>query len=226
MNEPGIGQLKERSLHAAIKEWYSRPADRVEEKVGQYIVDIARDDLLLEIQTGSFSKLKKKLAHLLLEHRVRLVYPLPRLRWIVKVARRGGKQLSRRKSPRRGKLTDIFDELVSIPELIANENFSLDVLITEEEEVRCDDGKGSWWRKRTSIRDRRLLNIEEKVELHRPEDFLRFLPAALPCPFTNRQLAAKARIRIHLVRKMTYCMRKMGAIKQVGKRGNELLFEV
>ena len=50
-----IGVLNEGHLHAALKDWYARPGDRVEVPVEAYHVDLVRDGLLIEIQTGSFS---------------------------------------------------------------------------------------------------------------------------------------------------------------------------
>ena len=56
-----IGTLNENPLHAALKAWYARPGDRIEVPVDGFIVDIVRDDLLVEIQTGNFSAVKEKL---------------------------------------------------------------------------------------------------------------------------------------------------------------------
>src|SRR5687767_11161076 len=142
-DSPHIGTLKERSLHANLKDWYAQPGDRREVRVDGYVIDLVRDDLLIEIQTRSFFPLKKKLTKLTESHPVRLVHPIPAERWIVKLAADGETLIERRKSPKRGYVEHIFSELVSIPHLIERENFSLDVLLISEEEIRCHDGKGS-----------------------------------------------------------------------------------
>ncbi len=121
---------------------------------------------------------------------------------------------------------DLFYELVRTPTLINEENFSLDVLMIEEEEVRCNDGKGSWRRRGVSIKDRRLMSVNGKTLFRNEKDFLRFLPTDLIKPFTNRKLAKLNGVSINLARKITYCLRKMGAITTVGKKGKELIFEV
>ncbi len=74
----GIGTLNEKPLHAALKEWYALPGDRFEVSVDGYVIDIVRDDRLLEIQTGTFSSLKSKLNTLVRTHRVRLIYSIPK----------------------------------------------------------------------------------------------------------------------------------------------------
>ena len=122
--------MNEHSLHSAIKDWYSLPNDRFEVKIDGFIIDIQRGDLLIEVQTKSFHAIKRKLSSLVENHQVRLVYPIPERKWIIRITE-SGESVSKRKSPRRGKLVDLFYELVSIPNLIARENFSLEVLMIE-----------------------------------------------------------------------------------------------
>jgi len=216
--QPQIGMLREKSLHASVKTWYARPEDSLEKLVDGYVVDIVReDDLLVEVQTRSFSPLKRKLRALTKNHSVRLVHPIAAEKWILKISEHG-EELGRRKSPKRGRIEDVFKELVAIPDLMQHERFVLEVLMIREEEVRMYDGKGSWrhpeWRKE----DRRLLEVLEQRRLCNPQQAAALLPgaAALPRPFTNRQLATAAKLRLNLAGRMTYCLRKMGSLDVVG----------
>ncbi len=215
--------MNENSLHSAIKELYALPNDRFEVGIDGFIIDILRGDLLIEVQTKSFRAIKRKLSSLVESHQVRLVYPIPERKWIATISE-SGELVTRRRSPRKGRLVDLFYELVSIPDLIARENFSLEVLMIEEEEIRCSDGKGSWRRRGVSIKDRRLIDVTDRVLFRNETDFLRFLPRDLKKPFTNRGLAEQTGGSINLTRKMTYCLRKMGAITRVGKNGREQIF--
>ena len=217
--------MPETSLHSSIKDWYTLPGDRLEAKVGNFIIDIVRDDLLIEIQTKNFSAIKKKLQSLVRDHRVRLVYPIPKKKWIVRVAESNGEVIGRRKSPKRGRLVDLFDELLWMPLLIREPRFTIEVLLIEEEEIRCKDGRGSWRRKGVSIKDRKLLDVVERAKFSEVEDFLEFLPSDLDLPFSNRSLAESAGLSIRQARRITYCLRRMGAIREVGKNRNELLFD-
>jgi hypothetical protein len=70
---PAIGTLNEGALHVQLKNWYQRPDDRIEQIVDGFVVDLVRGDLLVEIQTGSFAPLRRKLELLTRKHRVRLV---------------------------------------------------------------------------------------------------------------------------------------------------------
>ena len=218
--------MTEYSLHSEIKRWYMASGDELEVKVEDFIVDVLRGELLVEIQTGNFSAIKKKLAKLLRNNnRVRLVYPIAKLKWIVHVSK-SGEFFRRRKSPKKGKLTDLFYELVYTPSLIKDRNFSLEVLLIEEEEVRCSDGRGSWRRRGVSVKDRKLLNVFDRIVFEDSRDFLEFLPKELDGHFTNKVLASKLGISVRLAQKITYCLRKMDAISIAGKKNNELLFQV
>ena len=217
--------MTEYSLHSEIKDWYMVSGDELEVKVEDFIVDILRGKLLIEIQTGNFSAIKRKLIKLLLNNQVRLVYPVAKIKWIVHLSK-SGEFVRRRKSPKKGKLVDLFYELVHTPSLIKNRHFSLEVLIIEEEELRCIDGKGSWKRRGISVKDRKLLNVSDRIIFEGSRDFLDFLPKELDEYFTNKILALKLGISIRLAQKITYCLRKMGAISITGKKSNELMFQI
>ena len=218
--------MTEYSLHSEIKRWYRGLGDELEVKVDDFIIDVLRGKLLIEIQTGNFSVIKKKLIKLLSNNnQVRMVYPIAKLKWIVHVSE-SGEFVRRRKSPKKGKLTDLFYELVNVPHLIKDRNFSLEVLLIEEEEVRCNDGRGSWRGRGVSVHDRRLLNVFDRTVFEDSQDFLEFLPEELDGDFTNKVLAQKLGISVRLAQKITYCLNKMGAISVAGKKRKELLFQV
>ncbi|HUV54163.1 MAG TPA: hypothetical protein VMW03_03050, partial [Candidatus Krumholzibacteriaceae bacterium] len=77
--------MTEQSLHNQLKERYTGEDAVVEATVDGYVVDVVRDGLLIEVQTGNFSAIKDKLRDLLGNHRVRLVHPVPRIKWIIRL---------------------------------------------------------------------------------------------------------------------------------------------
>ena len=223
---PGIGTLRESSLHAALKAWYARPGDEAEVRVGTFVADLLRGNQIIEIQTHHFSAIKQKLLRLVEEHPVQLVYPIALERWIVRVAADRETPVGRRKSPRRGQAVQVFAELVSFPELINHPNFSLEVLLVREEEVRCPWTRPRRrWRREWQVCDRRLLEVVDSVVLTCPSDCLRLLPAGLPRPFTNRQLATLLAQPARLAAQITYCLRRMGALTALGKAGRALFYD-
>ena len=221
-----IGTENESTLHSQLKEWYFKKGDAVESDVDGYIIDLVRGSLLVEFQTSNLSALKKKFRALLPLHNIRLVYPVIKQRWIVKLHPDRDEILYRRKSPKKGKFIDMFDELVYLHPIAGHENFSLEVLLINEEQVRRDDGKGSWRRKGVSIIDHRLLGIEETCLFCDSRDFLSFLPRELPEHFTNRELSDMAGCPIYRAAQLTYFLKKLKVIEQVGKKGNAHLFAI
>ena len=221
----GINTMQEKSLHAALKAWYARPGDRFEVEIGGYVIDLVQDGLLIEIQTGNFSSIKNKLNALLPDHPVRLVYPIAKDRWIVKTAN-DGRRLSRRKSPKHGNILHAFQQLVYIPHLLTDHNLSLEVLLVQDEEIRCHDGKGSWRRRGWSIHDRRLLAVVESAVFTSSTDFLPLLPSNLPETFTTADLAKGTGLSRALAQKMAYCLKHMNVIAPVDKRGNTIIYRI
>jgi hypothetical protein len=221
-----IGTLNEKSLHAALKQWYARPDDLIEVSVDGFTVDIVRDDLLIEIQTRNLSAIKRKLTTLVEQHPVRLVYPVAQDKWIVRQSKNGRRvpRCARRKSPKRGTVELAFEELVSIPQLLAHSNFSLDVLLIQEEEVRRYDGTRNWRRKGWATHERRLVQVVGQRLFETPKDMLALIPTTLPEPFTTTDLAEATGQPLWLAQKMAYCLREMGAITVVGKRGRGILY--
>lgn len=224
-DSPHVGTLRERPLHAALKAWYAGAGDQVEVPVDGFVIDIVRGDLLIEIQTRSFSSLKRKLTVLLEDHPVRLVHPVAVEKWIVKPDPSAG-TTSRRKSPRRGSPHDLFSELVSFPDLVAHPNLTIDVaLIRAEEEWRFDGSRG-WRRKGWVVAERRLLEVLEVVSIDSPADLLDFLPADLPAEFTTADLAASMHCTRRLAQQTAYCLRQADCIEMVDKRGNAIVYAV
>ena len=181
-----IGTRGEKSLHAALKRWYAQPGDQVEAMVDGYRVDIVRGDLLIEIQTRSFGALRDKLNHLLAGHTVRLVYPVAVEKWIVRYAA-DGTLVSRRRSPKRGRVEDVFAELIRLPALLSHPYFTLEVLLIRAEEHRRNDGLGSWRRQGWSLYDHILLDVIEPVRWATPQDLLYLLPPHTPHGATMRE---------------------------------------
>jgi hypothetical protein len=217
--------MNERALHSEIRKVYSLPGDQFEVKLGNYIVDILRGQLVIEVQTKNFSALKEKLQTLTEKHEVRLVYPLSEKKWITYLTKENV-VTNRRRSPKKGKLTDLFRELVMISNIVGDENFSLEVLLIDEEEVRCNDGKGSWRRRGVSIKERRLLQVNSRILFQNKTDYLNILPDSLNQVFTNKELSKLAKIPIRTARQITYCLRKIGAILLTPKKGRELVFQI
>ena len=75
--QPHVGTLGEKPLHAALKRWYAAPGDLVEHPVDGFVIDLVRGEQLIEIQTRSFSSMKRKATTLLdRDHAIHVVHPV------------------------------------------------------------------------------------------------------------------------------------------------------
>jgi hypothetical protein len=217
-----IGTLNEGSLHAQIKAWYRRPGDLVEHPVGGYVIDLVRGETLIEIQTGGFAPLRRKLERLLEEHPVRLVVPVALERRIVRLSGTG-EIVSSRRSPKRGRPEDVFARLVSLPGLLTRPGFELEVLLTHEEEYRRHEPGRAFRRRGWVVAGRSLDSVEDSLLLTTPADAAALLPM-LPDPFDTAELAAAGGWSRRLAQQTTYCLRAMDVLHADGHRRRAVLY--
>ncbi|MBX7214991.1 MAG: hypothetical protein K1X39_13340 [Thermoflexales bacterium] len=224
-----IGTLRESPLHAALKARYAQPDDEVEARVQGYWIDLRRPgpaghDLLIEVQTGNFGALKAKLAALRDHYRIHIVHPIPAEKWLVMLDG-NGRITSRRRSPRKGRFEGIFEELVNLTGLFSGDAVTLEVVLTREEEIRQARAprKRRWAKAYRSV-ERRLLDVLDWQVFESPADLLALLPAGLPQPFTNRELADAWHAPLRLAQRTTYTLCAMGALVRHGRQGRAWCF--
>ena len=219
----GIGTLNENSLHADIIHSLFQEGDQLEAEVDGFYIDLLRQDKAIEVQTKNLGKLSRKVLSLADNIPVEIVVPIHKTKIISKIDR-DGNLVSQRKSPKQGKIIDIFDELVRATDIFSHPSISLTILMIEADEVWKDDGKGSWRRKGWSIHERKLIRTISEHRFQSPEDLLSLLPKSLPSPFTNQNLSKTLGIRARTAGKITYTFRKMNLLEVIGKEGNAYLF--
>ena len=206
MTDEGIGTLNESSLHAGIKDLLARPGDRFEVPLHGFVIDIVRDDRLIEIQTGSFGALGHKLDRLLGDHRIHIVHPIALATWIARPGERP------RRSPRRGSILDLFEELVSLPTLLDHPNLTLEALLIEEEQLRVRGRRGE-----RKTMDRRLRAVRASRRFEQVGELASLLPVDLEEPWTTADLARSAGIKRRLAQAMAYCLRANELIEEVDR---------
>ncbi len=217
----------ETSLHRQLKEMYAEDSSQTEITLGDYRIDVVSGDELVEIQHGSLAAIRDKIRDLLDTHHVRVVKPVIGRKHLVKQASRAGSVEHRRLSPKRGTRLDLFEELVHFTDVFPHERLSLDVLLVDVEEWRYPGhGRRRRWRASDQVvEDRRLVEIVEMHSLRRAVDLRHFVGVELPQPFNTQQLATALEVDRSSAQKIAYCFREMGTTRQVGKRGNALLYE-
>ena len=219
-----IGELNERSLHRVLKARYAAAGGVMEQTVDGFVADVVAGGRIVEVHTGSFRPLKRKLPRLLARHPVTLVHPVARDRYIVKVAADPDAPPTRRRSPKHGSVFQVFPALASIPALLAHPNLMLEIVMTVEEEVRVMNRRGAWRRGGWAVLDRRLVDVVETHAIGTMADLFALLDADLPERFTTRDLATAMRSPRRLGQLAAFCFREGGVSEVCGKDGNALVY--
>ncbi len=226
-----INTYAESQLHRTLKNLYAADSQgKTEQEVLGKICDIvAGDGSIIEIQTGSLSKLHGKLGLLLPHYRVKVVYPLV-VKKTIETRKKDGALMSRRKSPKKQCLLDMFSELTAIFPYLLDKNFILEVLEVSVTEHRIKEDapvqlvnksrrfKRDWYKE-----DKSLETIHATHQFTSAEDYLALLPKELPETFTIK--GASSMLKGRNVPRMLWVLRKMGLVEQVGKQGRSLLLK-
>ena len=221
---PRIGTEREGSLHRALKLRYAGAGGKTEVVRGGYVCDgITEGGGIIEVQTGSFGPLKKKIPRLLLLGPVRVIHPII-LRKTIETRDEGGALLRRRLSPRKGTAWDLFDALIHAPELPLLRGLSVELALVEALEIRVPDGRGSWRRRGASIVDRSITAYRETLVFETPRDYRFFLPVEAGEPFTAKSLGEKAGVRPETAGKALYVLSRLGLAERTGKAGNAYIY--
>lgn len=215
------------SLHRQLREYYVSDATRHEVALEGYRIDaIDEAGRLIEIQCASLAAIRDKIRRLLkLQHPVTVVKPLAAVRRVTTINVADGSIQRSRRSPSKQTAAHIFLELVHFG-VFPSPNLQLDVLLTEQEELRLPPTARSSWRKRYHVHDRRLVSVQQRLILETPRDLwnLLQLPADFPPVFSTAQLAEACAIPRWLAQKAAWCFRQMQFLEVAGKQGNSLLY--
>lgn len=225
----------ETSLHRQLKEHYAQvkglgkgrtSEGEIEVKRGRYRIDVVRDDLLIEVQHGGLSAIRDKIRKLCDESEVLVVKPIVARKRIIKLSERDGDPVSQRWSPKRGELADLFSELVHFTRAFPHKRLRLEALLVEVEELRYPGhGKRRRWRKNDHVaQDMRLAKVGESLSFRTAYDLWKLVPGKLPKQFDTSHLAKAMDSARWVAQRAAYALREMGAVEEVGKKGNARLY--
>ena len=223
----GIGTQSERLIHSTIK-YYLEPDDNCHEvPVGSFIADIFQKNSghIYEIQTRGFDRLRGKLAAFLESYIVTVVHPVVREKYLCWVNPDTGEITKRRRSPRRGRPTDILPEIYRLPDLQNHPNLRFMAFLLDVEEYRLLDGWSHDKKKGSHRMERLPLAVQEPVIIADKADYAALLPA-LPEPFTRKALAASIKLSPKNTAFAVRVLERAECIEQTGKQGREYVYRV
>jgi hypothetical protein len=124
---------------------------------------------------------------------------------------------------------EVFDELVYFTRVFPHERLTLVVVLVDIEERRYP-GRGKRRRRRRQgsefqVEDQLLVEIAATHSIVAAADLWRFLPRRLPKEFHTAHLAQRLKAPRWVAQRIAYCLREMGAVEVVGKRGNAIVYQ-
>ena len=90
-------------------------------------------------------------------------------------------------SPKRGRIVDVFDDLIGLAKVFPHPNLQIDVLAVEIDEVRVERRRRPGY----SVVDRRLREFVASVALREAADLWRLIPEGPEGAFSTRDLAER-----------------------------------
>ena len=188
--------LNESKLHHSLKILYQEIYEGyTEASQDGFIYDIVtKNGNIVEIQTKNLAKLLPKILKTIENgHNIKLIHPIP-LTTRIELSNEKGKVISKRKSPKKGCIYDVFRELTGIYPVMTNPHFSLEVVEIEmtEERVRTNEPVQSKNGRRRYRRNwlktgKRLDEIINTRRFSSASDYLKLLPP-LPQKFCAKDL--------------------------------------
>lgn len=223
--QSGIGTLKEKTLHAVLKNFYEPDTSCQEIKIGRFVADIKKDNEIIEIQTRSFNSMRKKLGQFLEIYNVTIVYPIICTKWLHWINEETGEILKGRKSPKRGSFYDAFYELYKIKPYLTNPNLHICLTLVDAKEYRLLNGYGKDHKKRATRYDQIPVALVDELYIKNQSGYLNLLPAELPGKFSVKDYAKHAHINIRYAQLAINIFKYIEIIEQSGKNGRSYLYQ-
>ena len=239
----GIGTMSEKRMHKALKRYIcpdeschevrikpdgspsTEDREKAESGRGGYIADIYRDGEIFEIQTAGFYPLKKKIEFYLkhTEFKITVVHPLIGCKWSVWVDPETGETTTRRRSPKKEKLTDLLPEIFWLSELLDSDRLFFKAPIIEAEEYRMLDGWSRDKKKGATKYERIPVSLIDEVEFSAKE-VRKMLPDTLGEEFTATEFSKAAGLRGRRAYGALKLLCRVGAAEKGEKKGRSFVY--
>lgn len=190
--------LNESSLHKSLKKIYEcKTNGSCEVEKNGHIYDIiAEDGEIIEIQNLNLKALLPKIKDSLEKgEKVRIVHPLI-ISKIIELKKKDGDLIKTTKSPKKGCIYDIFNEIKGIYSILLNKNFCLEIpeitvteIRTKEDDCVQSKNKKRRFKKDWNKSDKKLKEIGKSHIFSSPEHYLSLLPESLKEEFTSKDLS-------------------------------------
>ena len=219
------------SKYAAVlvcweKLYFEPNSDFHEVKVSGFVADICNAEGIIEIQTRSLGKLKRKLEVFLQNMPVTIVYPIAHTKYLCWVDEETGAVTGRRKSPKTGSAWDLFRELYQLRSFLTHPNFCVCAALIDLEEYRLLNGWSRDKKKGSTRYDRIPIQLVELIYLMTEEDYRAIIPNTLPKKFTSKDFSKAVHISLSSAQRALLILYQLGVVQRVEKQKNAYIYEL
>lgn len=225
LEKAGIGTLKEKTIHATLKNYYAPDPKEQEQRIDGYVADIFQDGQIIEIQSRNFNTMRQKLETFLPHYEVTIVYPIASTKWLCWIDKETGEIVSKRKSPKRGSLYAIIPELYRIKTFLPHPNLHFILCFLDVEEYRLLNGWNATKKRGSTRHDGIPKALVQEIHLVSLKDYYCFLPDTLPNHFTSKDLQILVKIPASRASTLLHILHYIGIIERIGKQGRAYLYQ-
>ena len=221
----GFGTLAEKRLHAVIKKYLCENEQLHEVGVAgtRFVSDVRIGNEVLEVQTGSFFPMKKKIAYYLenTDLTVTVVHPIAVTRWMSWVDP-VTTELSPRRKVRSETPQELLPELYYLSEHLQHPRLRFQLLLLEVQDFRVLNGWSKDRKKGSNRYERMPLALLGEQSFSKPSDFEILLPQALPAHFTVKDFSALSKLRGRKAYSAVHALAALGLIEQAEPIGRSM----
>ena len=195
---------------------------------GGFIADIFRDGEIIEIQTGSFYPMKKKIEFYLekTNYRITVVHPLAAKKWVSWIDTESGAVSKRRISPKRCVASDVLPELFWLSSYLSNNRLSFKLLFLEVDEYRLLDGWGNAGKRGSNRYKLVPLELIDELDFHAPDFAKILMPQGVGEKFISKDFSSHSKLK---GRKLSYSLKLLcehGVIERGEKIGRSYVYRI
>lgn len=222
----GIGTLSEKTIHAALKNYFADEQYQ-EIKLNGFVADALTPEGVFEIQTRQFYTQKRKLEAFLPEYKVCMVYPVRYRRVLSWIDPETGEISKGRRSPKTDRGYGIFHEMYGIREYLQHENLTFCIVYLNSDEYKYLDGFGEKRKIRATRADGVPTELIAEVNLCAPEDYMLFIPEELrSTEFDSLSFSRFAKIDRGTAQKALLVLKQLGVVIQTERLKSGNIYKV
>ncbi len=220
----GIGQLNERTLHAAVKLYLAPGAENREVRVGRRTADVFGESGVVEIQTRSWEKLLPKLAEFLPVTDVTAVLPVAVTRRVWWTDPGTGAVSGGRKSPVTGTAFSALEEIAKLGPWLDHPSLTVRVMFFDVDDYRVRTVRRG---RASSVRtDRVPADLRDECFVRSVADLAALLPPGLPEEFTAADLRRLGRVRAVTAGRIASALLRAGLTERLADRGRAYVYRI